>query len=44
MPYTKGPTKEEYCPTCDSIESIVRTVAWQPNQCREGGTELTTSS
>ncbi len=43
MPYSKGSEVEAYCPTCDAVQSIVRTVAWQPNQCRECGTEMSPS-
>lgn len=40
MTYTEGTSNEEFCPQCDAVQSIVRTVAWQPNQCRECGTEI----
>ncbi len=40
LPYSKGPDTEEYCPQCDAVQSVVKTVAWQPNQCRECGTDL----
>ncbi len=40
MPYSKTPDKEEYCPTCESVQSITQTVAWQPNQCEECGAEI----
>ncbi len=40
MGYRKTPDSEEHCPQCDATQSIVRTVAWQPNQCRECGTEI----
>ena len=40
MAYRKGVDTEQYCPQCDAVRSVVRTVAWQPNQCRECGTEI----
>ena len=41
MGYSKTPDKEEYCPKCGSVQSVTQTVAWQPNQCSECGTEIT---
>lgn len=40
MPYSKGSNIEKYCPQCDAVRPVVKTVAWQPNQCRECGSEI----
>lgn len=40
MPYSKSAAEEDYCPQCDTVKPIVQTVAWQPDQCRECGAEI----